>query len=116
MPVWPETLPQSPLNDGYSETMGNSVLRSDMDTGVAKTRRRTSASVRTMSARYILTADQAAALTVFFDVTVAGGSLPFTFPHPRTLADENARFTQPPLLRALAGGYVMAEIAMELLP
>ncbi|QLH37711.1 MAG: hypothetical protein HWD60_00095 [Defluviicoccus sp.] len=41
--VWPSSLPQKPLVDGFSETAPNLVVRSPMDVGPAKVRRRATA-------------------------------------------------------------------------
>ena len=45
MTSWPATLPVSPLLDGFIETVPETIIRTDMDQGPAKTRQRTTAGV-----------------------------------------------------------------------
>jgi len=44
-PLWPPSLPQSPLGDSFAEQPPNLIVRSPMDVGPAKVRRRSTAGV-----------------------------------------------------------------------
>lgn len=96
MPSWPTSLPQRPLIEGYQETPPNVLLRTQMDAGPAKVRRRFTAGVRIYSVAYLLTSTQLTTLDSFFVSDCKHGSVSFTWPHPRTGANITVRFLEPP--------------------
>ena len=57
MTVWPSSLP-APLLSTFKETPPDNVIRTSMDVGVAKVRKRTSANVRPISFSLMLTPAQ----------------------------------------------------------
>ena len=116
MSAWPETLPQSPLIEGFRETPANTALRTEMETGPAKLRQRTTAATATLSLAYLMGTAQLAALDGFYAGTLQGGTLPFDFTHPVTGETISCRFRQPPARVALTGGYFRAGIELEVLP
>lgn len=79
--VWPSTLPQMP-NTNYSETGGVLILRTSMDAGPAKMRRR-GKRTETMQVTYNLSTAQMATLETFAKDTLQGTAR-FGFTHPRT--------------------------------
>lgn len=87
--VWPPSLPRAPRRDGYSEQGGANVLRTPMDAGPAKQRRR-SRRPAPVQCVYRLTADQVQTLTGFIDNTLRGVAR-FGWPHPRTRQVVEAR-------------------------
>jgi hypothetical protein len=115
MPTWPNTLPKA-LIEGYAETPANNVLRTQMDVGPAKTRRRTFANVRNLTINLLLSSAQWTALDNFYDVETLSGSLPFDMPHPRTNVTGNFRFVSPPQLSALSSNYFKIAVSLEQLP
>lgn len=116
--VWPASLPQQPLYDGYQEQAPNLVIRSQMDAGPPKIRQRFTAGIRTFAMRLALTKAQVATLDTFFVTTAAGGSIAFEWVHPRTGATVNYRFVVPPQPKyhADADDVWWAELALEILP
>jgi hypothetical protein len=82
MNVWPSTLPQFVLRDGYQSGTGDGRLRSQTDAGIAKLRRRFSAVPRPLSARAHLSASQLEVFKTFVHDTLKEGSLPFQLPSP----------------------------------
>ena len=78
--LWPSTLPQSPQLDSFSETNGVSIIRSPMDSGPAKMRRR-AARPRTMQVAFFMNAAQLATLDNFIENTIRGTAR-FGFTHP----------------------------------
>lgn len=80
--IWPLALPQCPKISGFSEKSPNNLVRSDMDTGPAKVRRRGGAKPWQVSATYILTKAQLSTLQAFVADTLADGALCFDWPHP----------------------------------
>jgi hypothetical protein len=79
--LWPATLPKQPQK-GYSESIGSNIIRSPMDAGPAKQRRR-SASPAQLEVSWILSTTQLAALDTFIETKIGGGVNRFKFPHPR---------------------------------
>lgn len=114
--VWPPGLPQDVLVEGYDEQMPNVVIRTQMDAGPPKVRRRYTAGIRTLSFSIDLSRDQAGLFDAFFNDTLKGGSLAFKWVHPRTRAVCRLRFTQPPSLRPVSGRLWTAACKMEILP
>lgn len=115
MPVWPTTLPQSPLQDSYRETVADNTVRTAMEQGPAKLRRRATSAVSKLSIGFILNPAQMAVLESFYASGLSGGVLPFTFPHPRTGTGTSCRFTTPPSASNI-GGYYKVALEMEVLP
>lgn len=116
MPSWPETLPPRPLAEGYKETLPDTVLRTQMESGPAKLRARTSAGVAGIDCAYHLSAAQADALAEFYKETLTYGSLAFDFTHPRTGASVSCRFKRPPALASRNGLHFRADVSLEVLP
>jgi len=77
IPYWPLDLPQRVLADTFSETLADGRLRTAMETGHAKSRRRFSSAPKPVAAAFKVNADQKARLERFWDEEIAGGSLPF---------------------------------------
>lgn len=77
IPLWPDDLPCRVRRDGYGETLPDGRLRQKMDAGPAKTRRRTSAAVRPVSASLEVGADAKVRFDRFWAEETAEGSLPF---------------------------------------
>ena len=98
-PVWPASLPQLVAVDGYGESPPDTALRSGMDTGPAKVRRRTTAGIRPLSVQQHLDAGQVEILDAFYVETLQGGALAFDWVHPRTQSLATLRFVRPPAYR-----------------
>lgn len=79
--VWPPSLPQVPQK-GFTETGGALILRTQMDAGLAKQRRR-GLSTSQLNTSFILTSAQVTLLEEFITNTIRGVAR-FGFPHPRT--------------------------------
>lgn len=86
--VWPATLPQAVRVD-YSENTGALILRTPMDAGPAKMRRR-GARPSKMTLGFFMTSAQVATLETFV-LTTLKGTARFGFPHPRTGTQVEAR-------------------------
>ncbi|ANT39919.1 hypothetical protein RGUI_0846 [Rhodovulum sp. P5] len=89
MAVWP-SIPFFVARDGWQRTgPENAVLRTDMETGPAKQRRRTTAAPKRWSGAIpSLTAAELASFETFFDTTLQTGALSFTATDP---ADETVK-------------------------
>ncbi|MGE0256916.1 MAG: hypothetical protein AB7N54_20005 [Alphaproteobacteria bacterium] len=113
---WPDTLPQDVLLDGYDEAFPDVMLRTQMDAGPAKVRRRFTAAVVPMQVTVPLTRTQVATLATFFNDTLEGGTLPFDWVHPRTQDAATFRFTAPPKPRPQSSMAWLAVLQLEILP
>jgi hypothetical protein len=120
IPSWPtaNSFPQSPQK-GFTESVGLNIIRSPMDSGPAKMRRRGTAP-NTMDLSFILTTAQTTTLETFIKDTLLGVKR-FSFTHPRTAATVEARIV--PLgdgeffkLQYLAPGYWNTSLKFEILP
>lgn len=111
--VWPPSLPQRPTVGGYQERFAETVVRTAMDVGAAKTRRRFTSAPRQFEAIFRVNKTQADTLKLFFENTTAGGSLPFSWVHPREGSVGEFRFMEVPRISAVTGTLFSAAIKLE---
>ncbi len=116
MVAWPAGLPQSPLIAGFEEEVPDIALRTEMDSGPDKLRRRFTASVRPMKYPLILTKAEVATLDTFYVATLQAGTLSFTHTHPRTAAAISIRFTKPPKYQPFKDDLWSSILDWEILP
>lgn len=95
MTSWPGTLPSAPLLDGFNETGVDLTVRSKMDIGPDKSRRRFTGEMFDIQMQFIMTKTQVNALRTFFYTTLDGGVDEFDFTHPITDATVSMRFKKP---------------------
>ena len=91
MATFPTTLPK-PTQSDYQENRQSQLIRSQMDTGPAKIRRRFTANSAEYSVSWEFTGSQLSTFETFFNSTIDGGSVEFTWVQPRTDASVTARF------------------------
>lgn len=115
MATWPATLPAPALNT-LKESPPNNVIRTQMDKGPDKVRRRTTANVRPLSFTLKLTPAQVETLDTFFVTTTFSGADEFDYTHPRTGDPVTARFVGPPDYSEQEGVIYNAAIQLEILP
>jgi len=116
MATWPAGLPQTPLADGFGEAAVSSVVRTEMDVGPAKMRRRYTAEVRVYGMGLLLTTAQVATLETFYRTTLAQVD-PFDWVDFRTGAACAYRFrTAPSYTEAGAPDYWRTTLDLEKLP
>src|SRR5690606_30510317 len=94
--VWPSTLPTEPFVRSFRESLPKNTIRTQMEVGPAKVRRRSTARVKTISFILPIPRADVPTFTTFFEDTLADGSLPFDFTHPRTLETLTFRFLDDP--------------------
>jgi hypothetical protein len=115
MASFPSTLP-NPLIKGFRDTPPNLTIRTSMDQGPAKVRKRFTAGVRQVSVSFILTETQVATLETFFVTTTNGGADVFTMENPRTDATEDFRFKSPPTYSQLSYNAYNVTLELEQMP
>ena len=91
--TWPVSLPQVMRLDGLSGKKKSNVIRTTMDAGPAKARRRYSVTTKTFEGSVILNGTQRAILESWHDNTLGNGALRFTMKDPQTLKVCEFRFT-----------------------
>jgi hypothetical protein len=112
MATWPGTLP-NPTSDGYQEVMADNAIRSRMDAGPDKVRKRSTAAPVLFQLAYNMTPTQVSTLETFFSTTINDGVNSFTMANPRTGATENFRITAPPQITISSGANYRVLISME---
>ena len=115
MVAWPQGLPQAPLI-GHLERAPNLVVRTSMDAGPAKVRRRFTAGVRALTVTLILDDTQRMTLDQFFVETLAGGALSFDFRVPSTGQTKRVRIVGPPEYGLITPSKWRARLDLEVLP
>lgn len=116
MSEWPDSLPYRPLVADYAEKRQDGAIRSDMDSGPAKVRRRFTVVVETFAIGLSLSSDQYDTLLDFFSLTLEEGTLAFDWIHPRTEEPKSCRFVGPPTLKAQTPARFKISFQMEILP
>ena len=116
--VWPPGLPQT-VQQGYTESVGMNILRSPMDAGPAKMRKRSN-KPSILSVSFILTTSQVETLETFVKDTTKG-IYRFGFPHPRTLSQVEVRIIPGQdgvyyTLNYLAPDFYSVSLQLEILP
>ncbi len=82
MAVWPASLPQKPLIAGYGRSGKSVLIRSPMDSGPAKVRKRTNAGVQPLSLSFRMTTAQLEDFEEWFSGDLGEGAFSFTLPNP----------------------------------
>lgn len=117
--AWPVGLTTKALwQDSYAESYADNVIRSPMDVGPAKLRRRTTAAPYPLLMVQQYSTTDVSTFDTFFKTTLAYGSLSFTLTHPRTGGSVEARYTAPPRITPLPGSNARyrVEHPLEILP
>lgn len=92
---WPGTLPDKWLL-GVTYAPQSQVIRTQMDAGPGKVRRRTSASVTHVDVPVRFTGAEVATFQSWFADELGGGALSFTWKHPLTGVAATYRFRDAP--------------------
>lgn len=80
--VWPAELPQGVRQAGFQVTPGDGVLRTKMEGGPNKARRRFSSTPHAMSASFLVYREGLARFARFYEEDTRNGSLPFVMADP----------------------------------
>lgn len=113
---WDVRLPDYLYVDGAAGAFGDNNIRSKMEVGPAKMRRRSTAAPDTFTGVQYLTSTQVGYLDTFYKVSTAGGSLQFTWKHPRTRAACQMRFLAPPTWVPVGGIEWEVTLQLEIMP
>ena len=118
MADWPSTLPQRMTVDGYGSSMPNLTVKTALEGGPAKIRRRTTCGVRPIKGTIIFTHDELADFKTFFEDTILGGSLRFNWIDPEIVDEDisvEMRFTDIPSWTPFGNDWKVS-LGLEILP
>lgn len=115
---WPSDVPQKPLVDGYQENEENNVIRTQMDQGPDKVRRRTTDNVQNYQMVFRMDDTEKSNWQDWYENTVKHGSLKFDFDDPTDGNTYEWRLVIPPEPQwSSQGGNIFdLRIQMEKLP
>lgn len=115
--LWPSSLPVQPLVDGYEEQIPDFRMKTNMDKGPGKMRRKSAALPWPVSVKMLLTGAQVQTLEDFVVDTLQGGVLRFSWTHPRKGSEVEVRFNEMPKVEPAAGGMKWTAVfKLEVLP
>ena len=112
---WPATLYGFILKEGFQEKPPDNILRTNMDVGPAKVRRRGTAAVREFSVQMFFSKALLATFETFYVTTSKHGSLAFSYKSPRTETTLDHRFASVPTYAKKDQGYIVS-FQLELMP
>lgn len=115
--VWPASLPDFVLREGFGEGFKKLAIRTLTDSGRAKRRKRFSDAPVPHTFPIEFSSDQLTTFQTFFNDTLGGGALSFTKTNPRTGVTDTFAFTASPDEATATGpdSYI-AILTLELLP
>lgn len=91
---WPKELPQIMRLEGLSGKLRTAVVRTDMDAGPQKTRRRYTVSQKDFSGSVVVTEAQRQILETWYEEILGNGALRFVMTDPQTLKPAEFRFLE----------------------
>lgn len=92
--VWPSSLPQVLRLDGQKGRRKSNVIRTEMDAGPIKARRRYTVTEKLFEGSVILTEEQRETLENWYKNDLGDGTLRFVMKDPQTLVPAEFRFTE----------------------
>ena len=114
--TFPPSLQQLLNEQGFSQKLGNTTIRSNVDTGLQKVRQRYTKPIDTFSCTINLKKSDYNTLLTFFRTTLAGGSKTFNYDHPITGNPSEFRFLKPPSMAPLGGLWFRVQMEWEEIP
>lgn len=115
---WPAQL-QDKLNEAdFTESLGDTTLRSSSEIGLAKVRRRFTKAVDTLTCSVFLEKDDVALFKSFYKTTLNGGvtTFEFTDPYDGTLQEFRFDTSTPPQISPVGGNTMNLRMSWERLP
>ena len=92
--TWPSSLPQVIRLEGLSAQRKSNVIRTQMDTGPQKVRRRYTAITKEFTGSVVLTENQRELLEDWYQNIIGDGALRFVMKDPQTLQPAEFRFLE----------------------
>jgi len=115
-----ETLPpeieQCFLIADYVYQQEPNIIRSDVDVGPAKTRRRHTKPIVNVKGSLVLSKAHLDIFDTFYNDVLQSGALRFLFNDPVSGTTKEYRFIDPPVYRPITVDHWVVELTMEILP
>lgn len=117
MADWPATLPTEFPEDGFTLQPASGVIRTQMDIGPAKTRKRTSSVVESFSGTLVMTRNQYQNVFLpFYHNNIASGATAFNWTHPISGNNREMRIVSAKSVGPAGGELISLQLDMEILP
>lgn len=113
---WPSQLQQLVNEQSFAYKFGETVIRSDVDVGPKKVRRRFTRPINTATVSIDMDVSQYNIFYNFFFTTINAGVTPFELAHPITGVLKQWRFLEPPDIRPTGGVTFTANMQWEEMP
>ena len=113
---WPASLPQAFKLNTYQPARADNLLRTPVDVGPSKTRRRSLVASRVERGAMDMTRAQWATLVTFYDTTLSGGTLQYSMFDPLGGASREVKFNAPPEPSGSGAGRFVVALEIEVLP
>ena len=94
--AWPSSLPDEILTDGFSQQAKPNNIRTKMEAGLDKVRRRYTSNIVDSTVSMVMTFVQYEALEVYYNTTLQGGTLSFNFTDPADDTEYEYQFLDTP--------------------
>lgn len=114
--TWPLTLPTYFLAKGYSENPKSQLIKSDIDVGPAKLRRRFTTDALFINGQMRMSQSQLDDLETFYLTTLLGGTLTFDLVNPINSVSRELRFINPYIASHIGGVYYDVSFQLEVMP
>lgn len=115
MAAWPGTLPQNFQIQGYTETGAQNTVRTKMEVGPDKVRKRTTSEVRVVQGNMWLTAAQYTIMRTFYETDHNFGADTFTKDDEHAI-NRTWRFVDPPVYTTIGANTWQVRLKIEEMP
>ena len=110
---WPSNVPNVFKNDSDSGSFKPQVLRTSMDKGPVKTRRKDTRLKSVISGQIIMSQTEFNSFVTWFNTSLGAGSLSFLFLDPYTDIEKEWIFTKEPKFKKIALTHRIVSLEME---
>lgn len=114
--TWPPGLQQKFNVDNFSVAYGNTLVRSEVDAGLAKVRSRYTDGVDNYNCSIDLDIDDWNIIYDFFKTSLNNGALTFNFYNPLSEVTDEFRFLNPPQFSPIGGRLFRVTMSWERIP
>ena len=114
--VWPASLPQYLMEQGYQEKFRDNRILTPMDVGPPKVRRRGTSAMAPISGQEKLTATQLETLRTYFETTLNDGTDEVEWTHPTKGGTVYMIFAAPPEIEPAGGANYFVSLSFWVKP
>lgn len=114
--IFPPAIEQCFLIAGYMQQGESNVIRSGVEVGPAKLRRRYTMPIRNVKASMKLTTDELRIFDTFFHSVLMSGVKRFLFADPVSGTQKEYRFIDPPVYSPISEEFWSIEMSLEMVP